>query len=84
MRKVGGMEGRMEGGRGGREGWREGGMAGGRELYIFSYTHKERDIRWTNHVTNVEGIQQIKMDRNILHTLKRKGANWTGHILGRN
>jgi len=61
-----------------KEGWKgkggkDGGM-GGRELYLFSYTHMERDIRWTNHVTNTEGIERIKIDRNIVHTLKKKGG----------
>jgi hypothetical protein len=66
------------------EGRKEGGRERRRELFSISYTHMERDIRWTYHVTTEKGIQGIKMDRNILHTLKRKKANWIGHILGRN
>ena len=29
-------------------------------------------------------LQRLKEERNILHTTKRKNANWIGHILRRN
>ena len=29
-------------------------------------------------------VNRVKEDRNILHTIKRKNANWIGHILRRN
>ena len=29
-------------------------------------------------------LQRIKQERNILHTIKRRKANWIGHILRRN
>jgi hypothetical protein len=29
-------------------------------------------------------LQAVNEDRNILQTLKRRKANWIGHILGRN
>jgi hypothetical protein len=32
-------------------------------------------------VRNVEGLQRAKEERNILHTVKRRKVNWTGHIL---
>jgi hypothetical protein len=31
-----------------------------------------------------EVLQKVKEERNILHTIKRRKANWLGHILRRN
>jgi hypothetical protein len=31
-----------------------------------------------------EVLHRVKEDRNILHTIKRRKANWIGHILHRN
>jgi hypothetical protein len=36
-------------------------------------------ISWTDRVRN-----EVKEERNILHTIKRNKANWIGHILHRN
>ena len=36
-------------------------------------------ISWTDRVKNEE-VHRIKWERNILHTTKRRKANWTGHI----
>ena len=36
-----------------------------------------------NHVENEEILQRVKEERNILHTIKRRKANWIGHILRR-
>jgi hypothetical protein len=33
---------------------------------------------------NEEGLQTIKEERNILQKIKRRKANWIGHILRRN
>jgi hypothetical protein len=66
---------------------RHGGRDGSMELYSFSrtHTHTWRDIfSWKNSVTNEKGIQWIKTERNILHTIRRKKANWIGCILHRN
>jgi hypothetical protein len=41
-------------------------------------------ISWTDRVRNEEVLQRVKEDRNILHTVKRRKANWIGHILRRN
>jgi hypothetical protein len=30
---------------------------------------------------NKEVLQRVKEERNILHTIKRRKANWIGHIL---
>jgi len=42
------------------------------------------DIIWTHHVTAEEVLQRVKEERNILHTIHRRKANWIGHILRRN
>jgi hypothetical protein len=31
-----------------------------------------------------EVLHRVKEERNILHTIKRRKANWIGHILRRN
>jgi hypothetical protein len=35
-------------------------------------------------VRNEEMLHRVKEERNILHTLKRRNANWIGHTLCRN
>jgi hypothetical protein len=35
-------------------------------------------------VRNEEVLHRVKEERNILHTIKRRNANWIGHILRRN
>jgi ribosomal 50S subunit-associated protein YjgA (DUF615 family) len=42
-------------------------------------------ISWTDHVRNEEVLLRVKEQRNILHEIIRKRkANWIGHILRRN
>jgi hypothetical protein len=41
-------------------------------------------IIWTDRVRDEEVLQRIKEERNIVHTIKRRKANWIGHILRRN
>jgi hypothetical protein len=41
-------------------------------------------ISWTDRVKNEEVLHRVKEERNILHTIKRRKANWIGHILRRN
>jgi len=41
-------------------------------------------VSWTDRVRNEEVLQRVKEERNIPHTLKRRKANQTGHILLRN
>jgi hypothetical protein len=38
-------------------------------------------ISWADHVGNEEVLQRVTEERNILQTIKRRKANWTGHIL---
>ena len=40
-------------------------------------------ISWTDHVRNEEVLHRVKEERNILHTVKRRKANWIGHIVHR-
>jgi hypothetical protein len=42
------------------------------------------EISWTDRVRNEEVLHRVKEDRNILHTIKRRKANWIGHTLRRN
>jgi hypothetical protein len=37
-------------------------------------------IDWTDHVKHEEVLHKAKKERNILHTSKRKKANWVGPI----
>jgi len=41
-------------------------------------------IRWTDHVRNEEVLLRVKVQRNILHEIRKRKANWIGHILRRN
>jgi hypothetical protein len=41
-------------------------------------------ISWTNRVRNEEVLHRVKEERNIVHTIKRRKANWIGHSLRRN
>jgi hypothetical protein len=41
-------------------------------------------ISWTDRVRNEAVLHRVKEERNILHTIKRRKANWLGHILRRN
>jgi hypothetical protein len=39
---------------------------------------------WTDHVRNEEVLLTVKEKRNILHEIRKRKANWIGHILRRN
>jgi hypothetical protein len=41
-------------------------------------------ISWTDHVRNEEVLLRVKEEGNILHEIRKRKANWIGHILGRN
>jgi hypothetical protein len=41
-------------------------------------------ISWTDRLINEEALHRVKEERNILHTTKRRKANWIGHSLRRN
>jgi hypothetical protein len=40
-------------------------------------------ISWTDRVRNKEVLHRVKEERNIVHTIKRRKANWIGHVLRR-
>jgi hypothetical protein len=41
-------------------------------------------ISWTDRVNNEAVLHGVKEERNILHTIRRRKANWIRHILRRN
>jgi len=40
-------------------------------------------ISWTDHVRNEEVLLRVNEQRNILHEIRKRKANWIGHILRR-
>jgi hypothetical protein len=38
---------------------------------------------WTDHVRNEDVLLRVKEQRNILHEIRERKANWIGHILRR-
>jgi hypothetical protein len=45
---------------------------------------RRMEISWTDHVRDDEVLLKVKEQRNILHEIKKRKANWIGHILRRN
>jgi len=41
-------------------------------------------IVWTDHVRNEDVLLRVKEQRNILQEIRKRKANWIGHILRRN
>ena len=41
-------------------------------------------ISWTDHVRNEEVLLTVNEQRNILHEIRKRKANWIGHTLRRN
>ena len=41
-------------------------------------------ITWTDYMRNEEVLLRVKELRNILHEIRKRKANWIGHILRRN
>jgi hypothetical protein len=42
------------------------------------------EISWTDHVRYEDVLLRVKEQRNILHEIRKRKANWIGHILRRN
>jgi hypothetical protein len=42
------------------------------------------EISWNDNVKNIEAFHTVQRERNILHTIKRREANWINHIWRRN
>jgi hypothetical protein len=49
----------------------------------YKFRNKEK-ISWIVHVRNEEVLFRVKKQRNILHEIRKRKANWIGHILRRN
>ena len=47
-------------------------------IHIYIY------ISWTDHVRNEEVLLRVNEQRNILHEIRKRKANWIGHIVRRN
>jgi len=43
-----------------------------------------KKISWTDHVRNEDVLLRVKEQRNILDEIRKRKANWIGHILHRN
>ena len=41
-------------------------------------------ISWTDHVRNEDVLLRVNEQRNILYEIRKRKANWIGHILHRN
>ena len=41
-------------------------------------------ISWTDNVRNEEVLLRVNEQRNMLHEIRKRKANWIGHILRRN
>jgi hypothetical protein len=53
-------------------------------LLLDVYMQLMEKISWTDHVRNEEVLLRVKEQRNILHEIRKRKANWIGHILLRN
>ena len=42
------------------------------------------EIGWTDRVRNEEVLHRANVERNILHTVKIRKADWIGHVWRRN
>jgi hypothetical protein len=54
-----------------------------KSFYIFFWRRMEK-ISWIDHVRNEDVLLRVKEQRNILHEIRKRKANWIGHILRRN
>jgi hypothetical protein len=43
-----------------------------------------KKISWTDHVRTEAVLLRVSEQRNILHEIRKRKANWIGHILRRN
>jgi hypothetical protein len=54
------------------------------ESFEMWFWRRMEKISWTDHVNYEAVLQRVKEERNIIHTIRRRKANWIGHILRRN
>jgi len=51
---------------------------------MYELWRRMEKISWTDHVRNEEVLLRVKEQRNILHKISKRKADWIGHILHRN
>ena len=54
------------------------------EIFEMWCWRRMEKISWTDHVRNNEVLLRIKEQRNILHEIRKRKANWIDQILRRN
>jgi hypothetical protein len=54
------------------------------EIFKLWCWRRMEKISWTDHVRNKEVLLRVSEQRNILHEIRKRKANWIGHILRRN
>jgi hypothetical protein len=54
------------------------------ESFEMWYWRRMEKICWTDHVKKEEVLLRVKEQRNILYEIRKRKANWIGHILCRN
>ena len=52
--------------------------------HILHFVANNSQISWTDHVRNEEVLLRVNERRNILNEIRKRKANWIGHILCRN
>jgi hypothetical protein len=48
------------------------------------YWIRQEKISWTDRVKNEDVLRRVKEEKNIIYAIKRRTANWIGHIQRRN
>jgi len=54
------------------------------ESFEIKCWRRTEKISWTDHVRNEEVLLRVKEQRNTVHEISKRKANWFGHILRRN
>ena len=54
------------------------------ESFVIWCWRRVEKINWTDHVRNEEVLLRVNEQRNIIHEISKRKANWIGHILCRN
>jgi len=53
-------------------------------LNFFVGIPRMEKISWTDHVRNEDVLLRVNEQRNIQYEIRKRKANWIGHILRRN
>jgi hypothetical protein len=56
----------------------------GAETWTLRAVDQKHLESWTDHVRNEEVLLRVSEQRNIQHEIRKRKANWIGHILRRN